>query len=179
MKKLKIYLTVIISLILIFSALVPLYAIAAPCCNDCCELDPICNIIVNNSGISEFIIQDPTTSLARGFEVIDNGQWALVNLILCAAGIALAVLMAIKMVFKTNPEEDSEKNQSRRLLVFAIPVIALLGTVLFFLTQDMNLTMGIVNSWTAPQTVLFISGLMCYIFAERKAKEENDQTTTA
>ena len=187
--------TIIIAIAIIICATIPVLAQADDCscdigiisieCKDGCHYENQ-QIEKYNGRFGEFIIQDNAPPLARSFNKVNEATatWALINLILAAGGIALAVLMAVRMVFKSGKddeferEENNDRARNKRFLTFAIPIIALIGTVLFFLTQDMNLEMGMINFWTLPQAVLFISGLLSYIFAEKKEKDEEGQIAT-
>jgi len=131
----------------------------------------------SNGGTTDFIIQDNDVPLA--FFENNSPTWSLVNLILAAAGIALAVMMGIRAIVKDRNEDDEEeqgeKRRNRKILAFAIPVLAILGTILFILTQNMSLTMGMVDSWTLAQAALFAAGLLSYVFVSKKVKAEDEQ----
>ena len=135
----------------------------------------------DNGGLPEFTIQDDDVPLA--FFENNSPTWSLINLILAAAGIALAVMMGIRAIVKDRNEDDEEeqgeKRRNRKILAFAIPVLAILGTILFLLTQDMTLTMGMVDSWTLAQGALFAAGLLSYIFVSKKEKVADEANSVA
>jgi len=127
----------------------------------------------------EFTIEDPIVPLAPGN--IRTGSWALWNLILSIAGVALALLMAVRMVLKKRKdneeeetEEDEKQKRSRLLMVLAIPLTAVLAVVLFILTQDMRLPMVMIDIWTLAHAILFAAGLLGYIFAYKNVKEDDE-----
>ncbi|MCL2821425.1 MAG: hypothetical protein FWD38_11490 [Oscillospiraceae bacterium] len=125
-----------------------------------------------------FIIDSQGPPLAM-FETF-SGTWSLINLILAAAGIALAVMMGLRLFAKKDNEEEDEETEGeqrrhRKILSFAIPVLAFLGTILFIITQDMTLKMGMVDSWTLAQAALFAGGLLSYIFVSKKDNEEEQE----
>jgi len=136
-----------------------------------------------------FIIQDEDPPLAM-FEP-GGPAWAVANLVLAAAGVALAVMMGIRAISKDRSynyddydgcddyEKEQDDNRSNsKILAFAIPVLAIMGTILFMLTQDMSLSMGMVDSWTLAQASLFAASLLSYIFLSRKEKTESEQETS-
>ena len=111
-----------------------------------------------------------------------GGQWALWNLILSIAGVALAVMMGIRIFMnKRNEETDEEtgkqsaKKRNRLLMLLAIPVLAIVEVVLFLLTEDMRLAMTLTDLWTIPHAILFAAGLLCYISMSKKESEDNDE----
>ena len=59
-------------------------------------------------------------------------------------------------------------------LVIAIPVLAIIGIVLFILTQNMRLEMTLVDLWTIAHGILFAGGILSYIFAYKRDKDEED-----
>jgi len=120
--------------------------------------------------------------------------WALWNLILSIAGFVLAVMMGIRMLlqkrkdkkdkeqaesyYENEYENEGEKRNERRnrlLFILAVPILAIIAIVLFLLTQDMNQLMVMVDLWTITHVILFVGGLVGYIFAFKKqTDEEND-----
>jgi len=72
--------------------------------------------------------------------------------------------------------DEEKKKRTRLLLMLAIPLLAIVGIILFILTQDMRLQMIMVDWWTMAHLILFIGGVLCYIFAYRKRKDEDDDS---
>jgi uncharacterized repeat protein (TIGR02543 family) len=98
-----------------------------------------------------------------------NNSWALVNLILCTIG-ALAVLFALIRSF-------IQKDKTTRWIWLAIAVIAgIAGVVVFFLTENMSLTMQYVDWWTIANAAILLLGIIGLAFAsknkERKASAQ-------
>ena len=125
----------------------------------------------DGNGTADFVINDNSVPLA--FFENNSPTWSLTNLLFAAAGVALAIMMGIRVLVKDrHEEEDGEKKHHRVILAFAIPVLAILGTLLFLLTQDMSLTMGIGDSFTLAQGALFAAGLLSYVFVSKKEKVE-------
>jgi len=120
--------------------------------------------------------------------------WALWNLILSVAGALLAIAMGIRLLIKrrredeeedednermmarTDEEEEEEekKKRNRLLLILAIPILAIIAIIVFIITQDMRLPMRLTDWWTLLHVILFVVGLICYIFAFRRKKDEED-----
>ena len=138
-------------------------------------------------------IIDEATPLAAPTEI--RGSWALWNLILSIAGAILALMMGIRVLMKkrqekenedgraaakasTDDDESEEKKRGRLLLTLAIPFLAIVGIILFILTQDMRLPMIMIDWWTLAHAILFIGGIVSYIFAYKKEKDEDDDDNT-
>ena len=120
--------------------------------------------------------------------------WALWNLILSIAGAVLALMMGIRVLMKKRQErveeeedarqgfarqEDEEERKRKRgrlILIFAIPILAIIAIILFILTEDMRLPMIMVDWWTIAHVILFVAGILCYIFAYKREKDEDDNS---
>jgi len=125
--------------------------------------------------------------------LIYTGSWALWNLILSIAGAILALMIGIRVLIKKRQEEhedientglsdirtsdeyaeDEKQNRSRLLLILAIPILAIVGCFLFFLTQDMRLPMTMIDRWTLAHGILLVGGIISYILAYRQDKDED------
>jgi len=77
---------------------------------------------------------------------------------------------------RTEEEEEQEekKRRNRLLLILAIPILAIIAIIIFILTQDMRLPIRLVDWWTLAHVILFVAGLLCYIFAFRRKKNKED-----
>jgi len=107
--------------------------------------------------------------------------WALWNLILSIAGAILALVMGLRLLTRIREEdEDEEYHDERRRIrlpfIIAVPVLAIIAIILFILTQDMRLRMILIDWWTLAHLILFIAGLVCFIFAFRRRRDEDDDS---
>ena len=74
-------------------------------------------------------------------------------------------------------EEEEEKRKRGRLIpILAIPILAIIGIILFILTQDIRLPMTMVDLWTIAHGVLFLGGIVSYIFAYKNEKDEDEDS---
>ncbi|MDR2036110.1 MAG: InlB B-repeat-containing protein [Coriobacteriales bacterium] len=102
-------------------------------------------------------------------------SWALLNLVLTAMGVLLAVIMLIVPLLRLSRDKEYEvslsKLQRRRIMWAVISLIAgSLAAVLFFITQDITLPMGLVDSWTVIHVAIFaaqIALLVAAVFSRR------------
>jgi len=110
--------------------------------------------------------------LPEALPMTEVEPWALGNLILSVAGVILVLMIMLHIPMKKReyPEYD-EGNQSRSPLILAISVQAIVGIILFILTQDMSRHMLIINNWTLTHVILLSSGILCYIIISKKDKE--------
>ena len=114
--------------------------------------------------------------------------WALWNLLLSVAGVVLAIMTVINVLMKLrtdcrnnenaevnrkNKEEERKTNTGRRLLILAVPLLAIIALTLFLLTQDMKKLMVLVDRWTIVHAVLFGAAMVCYIFAFNRNDDED------
>jgi len=135
-----------------------------------------------------FILDDLPPSAIRN----TVGAWALMNLILGIAGILLAITMGVRVQIKKRHEkkdkkhggtydgEDEKRKHRRLLLILSVPFLAIAGIVLFILTQDMRLTMILIDLWSPVHTILFGGEILCCIYAYKRKKDEdnNEKHTT-
>jgi len=192
MRNLKKYIYVIVIVLMVLSVTIPIIATALESTfnnrqeqkvNTITPTPTTTPITTTDNDAEIFIVQDEDPPLAM-FES-SGPVWAVANLVLAAAGVALAVMMGIRAIakdksydyddydgFNDYEEEEEDYKTSKKILAFAITILAILGTVLFLLTQDMTLTMRIVDSWTLAQASLFAAGLFSYIFLSRKKKDK-------
>jgi len=110
-----------------------------------------------------------------------------VNLLLTIAGIILAVFMILKAISQKKREkeyeeveyipEDEEKEKKRRMGWFAaVIVLAVLGLIVFILTEDMTLPMVLIDNWTIVNAIIFIALVVSYklVFKREKESEEDE-----
>jgi len=125
----------------------------------------------NNSNDSGIYV-----SLTQG----SDSHWALLNLILSITGALLAIVMAIRFIAKKRYEDNEEQEEnekeerSRLMMLSAAPILAILAILLFILTQDPTRPMVISDKWILVHAILFISGLLSYVFLMKKEKDEDN-----
>jgi len=143
-----------------------------------------------DDGLVEIETDDPPLDPGPGGR---RTAWALWNLILSVAGALLAITMGIRLLIKkrredeeddeeahlmTRTEEEEEQEEKKRrnrlLLILAIPILAIIAIIIFIITQDMRLPIRLVDWWTLAHVILFVAGLLCYIFAFKRKKDKED-----
>ena len=98
-----------------------------------------------------------------------ESTWALANLILSILGVLMALGLIVAYFVKTKKEEEQEDRRRRgvseeqaaarqkrmawRLVTLIFGIIAL---ILFFLTEDISLAVGLVDYWTIAHAIIFI-----------------------
>ncbi|MCL2149493.1 MAG: hypothetical protein FWH51_00975 [Dehalococcoidia bacterium] len=104
-----------------------------------------------------------------------NDYWALLNLILAILGALLAVGAIIRAFFWHGKNEDRygiEEKKTRLIWIAISVVLAIIGFVVFFLTEDMSLPMRFVDIWTIVNAVILIIGIISVMLVFKH--EEND-----
>jgi len=104
-------------------------------------------------------------------------SWALWNLLISLAGAVLALMMSVRIISSLGNEDEKtpskgQKRLSKQIPVFAVPILAIIGIILFLLTQDMRLPVVMVDWLTLLHAIIFASGVVNYILAFRKEKDE-------
>ena len=75
-------------------------------------------------------------------------------------------------------EEETPENEGRRIrpIMVAITLVtAIVGVVLFIITQNMNYPMILVDRWTILHAIILVIGTVTMIFAHRNLKEDDEQ----
>jgi len=75
--------------------------------------------------------------------------------------------------------DDEKRRRGRLALIIAIPVLAIIGIILFIIMQDMRLRMAIVDWWTIAHAILFIGGILGCVFAYGKTKNTEEPPAEA
>ncbi|MCL2756952.1 MAG: hypothetical protein FWD43_02590 [Coriobacteriia bacterium] len=104
----------------------------------------------------------------------NTSSWALLNLILMAAGILVAIAMIVAFLFRGNKDEDEDSNnhahavkeyRNGMLWCVACLVAGIIAVVLFLTTEDITVPMVLADLWTVPQAILFVLQLAIVVLA--------------
>ena len=113
-------------------------------------------------------------------------EWALVNLILGAAGIILAVIAVIRAARLEKWDCDDAAGRSKdkadknRILYRpewfgATVILGIIGILVFFLTEDFRRQMVLVDNCTIINMVIVIIEFACYEYTfERRVRKSRD-----
>lgn len=108
--------------------------------------------------------------------------WALLNLISCIGGAALAIFAGIMALVRRRKDEAAADSRSRQKkvrpvwLVLTI-ILAVAGIIAFALTENMSNTMVWMDGWTPLMLVILAAGALCSIFTSHKKKEQKEEGT--
>ena len=102
--------------------------------------------------------------------------WALINLILGAAGVVFAVVAAIRAIVLKKQEKDDAGAKRRhgtekmrkycRFEWFAATlVLGIVGIAMFLLAEDIRGQMVLVDNWTIVNLIIFVVEFACYEYA--------------
>ncbi|MDR1405222.1 MAG: otopetrin domain-containing protein [Candidatus Methanoplasma sp.] len=106
-----------------------------------------------------------------------NSGWAVLNLVFALIAIA-AGIFAVIAGRNRYKEEDKDNSSKERLSKRLIPEIAslilgIVSVIVFFITEDMNLTPIVADIWTVLMLVLAIAALVSAFLSFRSEEEEN------
>ena len=128
----------------------------------------------DNGGGDIVFVESPEVPLAL---IFDQGTWALLNLLLCVAGGLLAILMSLRILTARRQEEDERSNRDKMSLL-VVSILAIVGIMLFILTQNMRLEFVLVDWWTAAHAALLIGAILIYIISSRRDKDKDTTHTS-
>jgi len=111
--------------------------------------------------------------------------WALVNLILAIAGILLAIITVIRILVRNKKDDECYEDESepekeqrakhRMIWTLTTLIAAILGVIVFILTEDIRLPMVLVDKWTIVNAIIFIAGVIGYVFAVKREKDDETE----
>ncbi|MCL1978373.1 MAG: InlB B-repeat-containing protein [Candidatus Bathyarchaeota archaeon] len=134
----------------------------------------------------------PSNSGDTDDETSKVSEWAVVNLILSIAGVILAAIITIHALLlrKTKAETDEQNQygakhnkqyhnkkyaQHRTMWLIAAITLGIIGIVVFLLTENTSLPMGIVDKWTIANAVILAVEIICVLFVFKLHKDETNQ----
>jgi heme/copper-type cytochrome/quinol oxidase subunit 2 len=137
-----------------------------------------------DEGVPTITIGDVQVPLTAG----SFGQyaWALLNLIMALAGIVLGVVTALRAIARKKREdegtdeyeayetEDEAQKRKQRRLVFLIGSIlmAVLGIVVFLVTEDITRLMVLIDNWTIVNFIILVVEVLGSILAFKRKKQD-------
>jgi uncharacterized repeat protein (TIGR02543 family) len=119
--------------------------------------------------------------------------WALINLILAALGIVLAILTLLIALIRrkqaqdkseedeaeTGTESDEEQPKRYRLIwLITALLMSIAGLILFILTEDMTRLMVLTDKWTIGHAIILIIEIICILFSFKRSKQQADEDSS-
>ena len=111
---------------------------------------------------TEIIIEPNATP-----EVAGKGHWALINLISAIGSVLFGILL-----LASKHEDDDETRKRNRMWKIVAVVDALAAIVVFALTENMKLSMVLVDKWTILMVLLIIVNIVSFAFGKKYHDEE-------
>jgi uncharacterized repeat protein (TIGR02543 family) len=130
-------------------------------------------------------------------------EWAFVNLVLSVVGLVLAIIVVLYVLLEkkrkqqqqkqqqkgvkgqnttANTDDDDDDNevqqkQRRKLWLIASFALGVAGIIVFFLTENMNNPMTMVDKWTIINAIIFVIELVAiaFIFKRKKTTTETNE----
>ena len=105
--------------------------------------------------------------------------WALINLIMCIVGFVLALIVIARMFArrktteKTEERESEKQRKNRMLWVGTTVLMGLLGVIVFFLTENINSHMVLIDFWTIINAIILAAGIIGMVFSSKRKKKED------
>ncbi|MCL1969990.1 MAG: InlB B-repeat-containing protein [Candidatus Bathyarchaeota archaeon] len=141
----------------------------------------------------------PTPTASPSPPVIGDGRWALLNLILCVLGVILTVITTVRAVLlkkkrgkdtvnedklgqngvqgrqyvakRSDKEEHQKFVQRRSVWLIASIVLAVVGVVVFCLTENMSLPRVWLDRWTIVNAIILIAEIVTILLVFKKQKK--------
>ena len=100
-------------------------------------------------------------------EIAGKGHWALINLISAIGSVLFGILLLV-----SKHEDDDETRKRNRMWKIVAVVDALAAIVVFALTENMKLSMVLVDKWTILMVLLIIGNIVSFAFGKKYHDEE-------
>jgi uncharacterized membrane protein len=134
----------------------------------------------------------------------DVPKWAVVNLVLSVVGVVLAVVLFVcTLLLKKKGDCGKQKGavgakavgggsggqgcgggdacerfvQRRRVWLVVAAMLAVVGIVVFLLTEDTRLPMGWVDRWTIVNAIIFIAIILSSLLVFKMTKQIRNANT--
>jgi hypothetical protein len=104
-------------------------------------------------------------------DIPDDATWAVLNLVSAVLGIILTAVATLFMLLGKKQQNEPRLKPSSLLWLIVIAVLSIVGVVVFWLTQDMNNVMTLVNMWTVVHVILLAAQLFIAMTFLRKHKK--------
>ena len=137
----------------------------------------------------------PLGQMNIGQSLLPSDAWALINLILSMVGTMFATLAILRMIYERRNkntefisyedaneaevvyEENSienyaEKKAYRPVMIITTTLSAIIGIILFILTQNMNNPMILIDKWTIAHVIILVVGTLTMILSHKKVEDE-------
>jgi len=104
--------------------------------------------------------------------------WALLNLILSALGLIYAAVALIYVVFRRKHDGDEQELEGepyttvRKKGLLIAAVMAVMGALLFVLTQDMENIMIMIDWWTIIHLVIFFIEIVAIVYMVKRNRDD-------
>ena len=143
---------------------------------------------LDNGNIPGIVIGDTFVPLFGGFDGAGK-VWALLNLVMGIAGIILGVITGIRAILlykreqeEANREEIFKEEEDRRSVFYKRSfiwliitfVMAVVGIVIFILTENMRLPIVLVDRWTIVSTVILVMEIVASVLCFRRREDTDD-----
>jgi fimbrial isopeptide formation D2 family protein/uncharacterized repeat protein (TIGR02543 family) len=107
--------------------------------------------------------------------------WALLNLIIVVIGAALTLIFAIIRKRREDKDQsaESEYNDDRRskrgvMWIVIMGVLAVIGAIVFILTEDMTKPIVWVDRWTILNAIILLAGIIVGFIGIRRRKQRKE-----
>jgi uncharacterized repeat protein (TIGR02543 family) len=102
--------------------------------------------------------------------------WALVNLVLSIAGVILAIIVILYALLQRKQKKEQQTDQKkqrqhRRIWLATVIIAGIAGVIVFLLTEDMKLSMTMVDNWTIINAIIFIIEIIAIILTFKRKKD--------
>jgi H+/gluconate symporter-like permease len=150
------------------------------------------NVVSNLTITAQYTISEPQTLQT----------WALVNVILSIVGLILAITVLICILLKKKQkqkkeqdeqkepksqnsaerkedeqadDEETKKQKQHQTLWILSFILGIVGVVVFLLTENTSLPMGLVDQWTIVNAIIFIVEIIAIALLIFRRKKKNEK----
>lgn len=128
-------------------------------------------ITVTTAGGGITIIPDNQTPAAAA-----EGTWGLLNLLLTILTCLISIMLLILYFIRKKNDEGTDTGDTKRNLVPRLlsAAWAVLMIITFIITEDMSLSMVLVDNWTILMTIMTIVQVIIAVFAKKNVSKDDE-----
>jgi len=128
----------------------------------------------SNSATTTFTMPASDVTVRANWE----SEWALANLALCIAGAVTALAASVYAFFRKRKDSGGTRKTVNLLWLLVAVIAGTAGVIVFFLTENMNNPMRLVDWWTIVNFVLFVIVFAGAVLALRSTNDRQKRNSS-
>ncbi|MCL2509686.1 MAG: hypothetical protein FWF07_01220, partial [Methanomassiliicoccaceae archaeon] len=104
-----------------------------------------------------------------------DGGWAVLNLVFAVFAVLIGIIAIIAGRGRLKKDNDEKRGKIAMILRLLALIIGVVSIIVFFITEDLSLSLDMTDEWTLLMAVLFVVGLIMAVFSFRFDVRKEDE----